>query len=1449
MTIPAPPHHKPELRRGSSYPVTVKKLNQHASRSQSLQDVSLLRRTSTMYVDMLGLGIADLLEADARPTFVVAVDSQRKSASSASSSSVSTSASTPTRNSTSSTLSATSLSPLPAPASVVAAPSIVYCNPALAKSSDLFNDLLSLPSDTKSKFWKWATSAFPPTSSESSECGSQYQGFGILWTRTLVDRKWIVIGANEQVPSAEPPRKIRLDTQNTANGTHNPNRLPVRLPHDSPSNVASSYNNSVSVSSHSPRWVLPEFMPHQEPFLDVVQSVSWEQTPVGPMDSWHPRLQQTFRQIVVDSRPIAIFWGPEHTVIYNEAYSKFVGSKHPSLLGRCVDDAWPEASKSLKETMKTAATKKRATVEYESRYFVPRPDGLLEETYLKWSIIPITENDGCLGFIHPVLETTSMRLWERRMKMLIDLGEVLASSRDVKSYWSKTVEELESVNPNNDIPLAILYSVEEDDEMPSQPGYSGGKTLNFEGSLGVPEDHPIVPAKLPLRTSSEGLSTCFREALQSSHPILAQTKDGTLPIRLLEGLRWRGFGDACRAAVICPIRPTKEENVMGLLFLGLNPRRPYDNDYQQYISLLNQKLTTSLASTVLLEEETRRRRNVAEQAAYDQAILKKELASKQQEANESMQRFSAVAEFVPIGMCFGDTEGNISYANDAWYRITGHPRMSVEKGGFLRCVVEEDQPKFSSAYAELEDSDTAEFEFRVRVADSHLLSPITGGRPQTFGATNFGYYGLDEPQERFVSAAAKVESRGRDGSIAILTCLTDITTHKKNADEAIRRAQQAENLKRMAELSTVGMYDMDLEGRLISANNVFYEMCGIDGTALGTHDVKPWEVAVRTEDKHLIKGCLKKLVQEGTSQNAEVRLRTPWVIDDGAGHEVAAPRWVNATLMPIKSKSGIIESFTGCFSDVSLQKWQLQRERARKEEVIESKRLQDSFIDMTSHEMRNPLSAMIHCADAVIFSLTKLQNSWKTSPEMTAASHYRLKATNVAGEVDVKTLVANSIDNGETIISCAQHQKRIVDDILTMSKLNSKLLAVTPITVDPTQIVQEALRMFSVEARRVDIDLSMVVDQSYYSKGSRFLALDPSRMKQVLINLLTNALKFTKAGNTRNVSVTMRASSTRPSSESCGVEFIPRASPVGQESFPQPALEGRGPPVYLIFEVRDTGQGLTDKEKSNLFKRFGQADVKTHVKYGGSGLGLFISRSLAELQRGAIGVSSRPGVGSTFAFFIEAYQPTDEELVEAKMNHAALSATTMSSVPTAHAKVSPRNMNSTPSPRPDIVPVKIQGILVVEDNLVNQRITRRGLEDAGFEVDVANHGAEALDKLKQTQWMNIPSKDSNGFTRPYSEAKPTVTPLGVILMDVEMPIMDGLTCTRRIREMEESGLIQGHVPIIAVSANARTEQILQAKSAGCDDVLVKPYRMPELIQKMQVVIRRLREPDSSRRSH
>lgn len=176
--------------------------------------------------------------------------------------------------------------------------------------------------------------------------------------------------------------------------------------------------------------------------------------------------------------------------------------------------------------------------------------------------------------------------------------------------------------------------------------------------------------------------------------------------------------------------------------------------------------------------------------------------------------------------------------------------------------------------------------------------------------------------------------------------------------------------------------------------------------------------------------------------------------------------------------------------------------------------------------------------------------------------------------------------------------------------------------------------MFEVEAKRLGVNLSTLVDQSLAVHGAEWMAIDPGRVMQILINLVSNAIKFTRTRTSgpRDVTIRVGASKTRPLE--LPVDFtIARAL---QDSIYDTA-EFSENACYLWFTVEDTGIGMNSEEQNRIFTRFAQGSIRTHKTYGGSGLGLFISRTLSELQGGEIGVSSEPGKGSTFAFFVKAH--------------------------------------------------------------------------------------------------------------------------------------------------------------------------------------------------------------------
>jgi CheY-like chemotaxis protein len=353
--------------------------------------------------------------------------------------------------------------------------------------------------------------------------------------------------------------------------------------------------------------------------------------------------------------------------------------------------------------------------------------------------------------------------------------------------------------------------------------------------------------------------------------------------------------------------------------------------------------------------------------------------------------------------------------------------------------------------------------------------------------------------------------------------------------------------------------------------------------------------------------------------------------------------------------------------------------------------------------------------------------------------------------------------------------------------------------VQPVQVIYQTLKMFNTEIQLSDIEMQFIIDESYIAMDAGILMLDSSRIRQVIVNLVTNAIKFTKT-ETRHKSITLTLSA-HPEPPAIGPKDF-RYFPT-EKSYTDVTISeewGQGTVIYLRVEVKDSGCGLTEEEKGNLFTRYSQASPKTHVKYGGSGLGLFISRQLTELQGGEIGVASEAGVGSTFAFYIKVRRAVGKDAhVANETIHPGVQVLNAPSKPPASRVSSAPAYITTMASLEENSPSKWH-VLIVEDNLVNQKVLAKGIKKLGCTVYLANHGGEALELLQDTKHYD--GQENNGKD------------LTVILMDLEMPVMDGLTCVRKIRQLEKDGLLKTHLPIIAVTANARGEQVLAAKASG-----------------------------------
>lgn len=624
-----------------------------------------------------------------------------------------------------------------------------------------------------------------------------------------------------------------------------------------------------------------------------------------------------------------------------------------------------------------------------------------------------------------------------------------------------------------------------------------------------------------------------------------------------------------------------------------------------------------------------------------------------------------------------------------------------------------------------------------------------------------------------------------------------------------QQAVEAENkFTRMAELAPVGIFIGSVDGKINFVNDAWYN---ISSYPRDTPVNDEWIKYVLEEDQHKVQETWKTMLENRCAVSLEFRFKTPW--KDRLGNK--GHTWVLTSVSPERDDDGQIQQIFGSMTDISDQKFAEKLQTRRMEEAVELKRQQERYIDTTSHEMRNPLSAILQCADSITGSLNEMRDA------------------NGLTKIQLDVLDV-SIDSAQTITLCAQHQKRIVDDVLTLSKLDSAMMTVTPVDTQPITVVHRVLKMFDAELKTADIKLEVNIDSSFHAQRAEWVRIDPHRLLQVLINLMTNAIKFTTTQENRMVRVHVGASEEKPSQEDkWGLTYIPSRAPKDRD-VTAAGEWGLGKPLFLLFAVQDTGRGLDELEKRQLFQRFSQASPRTHVTYGGSGLGLFISRELVELQGGEIGVASESGKGSIFAFYIKARRSEgpvnqSEESFSPSGPPSRKGSRTMPLVGLSTQLLLPTKLgsHSVSTAATDTASSKPLHVLIVEDNLINQKVLANQLRKIGCIVHVANHGGEAIEHISGSKFYRDHVSDG--------------TDIDVVLMDLEMPVMDGQTCARKLREMQNTGELVAHIPVIAVTANARAEQIEMTLKSGIDDVVSKPFRLPDLVPKMRDVINRFRK--------
>jgi PAS domain S-box-containing protein len=401
--------------------------------------------------------------------------------------------------------------------------------------------------------------------------------------------------------------------------------------------------------------------------------------------------------------------------------------------------------------------------------------------------------------------------------------------------------------------------------------------------------------------------------------------------------------------------------------------------------------------------------------------------------------------------------------------------------------------------------------------------------------------------------------------------------------------------------------------------------------------------------------------------------------------------------------------FVGFVSDITLQKQAEQELRLAKEAAEAATKAKASFLANMSHEIRTPMNTIIGFAEVALQDKNLSQDTRK---------HINI------------------------ILNSGKHLLNVINDILDFSKIEAGKIQLESVCFNLPHAVQEALQTVWLRATEKGLRIELKIEAGL----PQYFVGDPHRLRQVLLNLVGNSVKFTESGV---ITVVIDKAE--------GVDMV-------------------------HFAINDTGIGMTAEQTARVFESFSQADTTTSRRFGGTGLGTTISKQLVEMMGGRIWVESTLGVGSTFHFTVHLPDTTFQEscLYQTQTEHKI-------------EYFSPRSFN----------------VLLAEDIEANATLAILRLEQQGHKVTWVKNGQEAVD----------------AFTKDNYD---------LILMDLQMPVLDGLNATKRIRELETGG--SSRIPIAALTASVLPQERDQCIQAGMDAIIGKPINVDELLEQMETLV-------------
>ncbi|KAE8851369.1 hypothetical protein PTNB73_00386 [Pyrenophora teres f. teres] len=604
-------------------------------------------------------------------------------------------------------------------------------------------------------------------------------------------------------------------------------------------------------------------------------------------------------------------------------------------------------------------------------------------------------------------------------------------------------------------------------------------------------------------------------------------------------------------------------------------------------------------------------------------------------------------------------------------------------------------------------------------------------------------------------------------------------------------SMQTNMFQRFAELLPNGLAILDKDAEAIFVNDGFFKLT----TNKGNNEFRAWPESIHPDDYEDVMSAYRKAFESRTELQIEFRCD---VVEPA---ERLGEQWRLFLLKPLSEEADA--GYISAVIDITdIKQAQLTQEKAANE-AKERKEQQERFIDMVSHEIRNPLSAVLHLAEEV-----------KEVTKEIAVDHE-----------DIRDQVADILDAADTILLCVSHQNTLVDDILSFSKLDSMMLSLVPRQTRPKWEFSQALRVFHSEFKAKNIDFHYAMDVSFEEQNVDTVVADLNRMKQVLVNLITNAIKFTSRKNVCTLhGGDIGVSSKEGEGSTFGFFFKVRRA-TGNYDDDRPTIPSRSNSECSTSSNRPSENGSKlvrpgyNRANSNLQpikeRNNERPEARTQLSSHGGVDTDDVDPSLKDPP-----VEERPEShpqSHEDARYQETWEATKN--IPSQQPHMERKLPDLKRGETSRQEEGAKEISRSQS---DQRSEDKYTLLLVEDNLINQKVLRRQLQSRGFEVFTANNGQEAIDAVAERGEANNGPENRNYFD--------------CILMDQEMPIKDGNTATQEIRVLQDEGKA-GYSHILGVSANVREAQTNSMREAGMDDVISKPFKVDDLVRKVRRLVR------------